>query len=88
MLAGKGNDYSTCTLCYHYPEVNLMKALVSVLFVLALGTAVSTQACEYMNKLTQVTKQTVTEGSSPVAADSKQPLIVVTDTEKQVETSN
>jgi hypothetical protein len=65
-----------------------MKVMVSTLFVLALGMAATTQACEYMNKMTQVTKQTVTEGKSSVPADSKQPLVVVTDTQKKVENSN
>jgi hypothetical protein len=65
-----------------------MKVMVSTLFVLALGMAASTQACEYMNKLTQVTKQTVTEGKSSLPADSKQPLVVVTDTQKKVDNSN
>jgi hypothetical protein len=64
-----------------------MKVMVSTLFVLALGMAATTQACEYMNKMTQVTKQTVTEGKSSVPADSKQPLVVVTD-QKKVENSN
>lgn len=65
-----------------------MKVMVSMLFVLALGMAASAQACEYMNKMTQITTPTVTEGKSAVPADSNQPLVVVTDTEKKVETSN